>query len=50
MTLEQACTRFPLVPIEIIQWALDNIPDPASVECGLQRLEFSRRMELKYTS
>ncbi|HET6498666.1 MAG TPA: hypothetical protein VFH17_06415 [Coriobacteriia bacterium] len=50
MTLEQACKRFPLVPIEIIQWALENIPDSGSAERGLLRLELSRRMELKYAS
>lgn len=50
MTLAQARRRFPLVPIEIVQWALENIPDPRDVERGLLRLEQSRRMELRYSA
>ncbi len=50
MTLAQALKRFPLVPAEIVQWALENIPDPRDIERGLLRLEQSRRMELKYSA
>lgn len=50
MTLAQARKRFPLVPAEIVQWALENIPDPRDIERGLLRLEQSRRMELKYSA
>jgi hypothetical protein len=50
MTLAQARKRFPLVPLEIVQWALENIPDPRDIERGLLRLEQSRRMELKYSA
>lgn len=50
MTLAQACKRFPLVPAEIVQWALENIPNPRDIERGLMRLEQSRRMELKYSA
>jgi hypothetical protein len=50
MTLAQARKRFPLVPVEIVQWALENIPDPRDIERGLVRLEESRRMELKYSA
>ncbi len=50
MTLSQARKRFPLVPIEIVKWALENIPDPGDVERSLFRLEQSRRIELKYSA
>ena len=50
MTLAQARKRFPLVPVEIIQWAIENIPDPRDIERGLTRLEQSRRMELRYSA
>ncbi len=50
MTLSQARKRFPLVPVEIIKWALENISDPSDVERGLLRLEQSRRIELKYSA
>ncbi|MBS3973500.1 MAG: hypothetical protein KGZ89_01335 [Actinobacteria bacterium] len=48
MTLAQARKRYPLVPTEIIQWALDNIPNPADAERGLFRLEQAKRLEIKY--
>ncbi|MDR3685997.1 MAG: hypothetical protein P4L93_03435 [Coriobacteriia bacterium] len=50
MTLAQARKRYPLVPAEIIQWAVENIPDPRDVERGLMRLEQAKRIELKYAS
>ncbi|MBE0418091.1 MAG: hypothetical protein IBX63_10035 [Coriobacteriia bacterium] len=50
MTLAQARKRFPLVPAEIVKWAVENIPDPRDVERGLLRLERSRRIELKYSA
>ncbi|MDY0088528.1 MAG: hypothetical protein RBS78_08295 [Coriobacteriia bacterium] len=50
MTLAQACERYPLVPAEIVQWALENIPDLRDAERGLKRLEQSRRMEIKYSA
>jgi hypothetical protein len=48
MTLNQARKRFPLVPVEIVRWALENIPDPRNAELGLRRLEASRRLAVKY--
>jgi len=48
MTLAQARKRYPNVPAEIVQWALENIPDPRDAERSLTRLELSRRIELKY--
>jgi hypothetical protein len=50
MTLAQARKRYPLVPAEIVKWAVENIPDPRDVERGLLRLENSRRVELKYSA
>ncbi len=49
MTLSQARKRFPLVPVEIVQWALENIPDPRDMERGLNRLEQSRQVALRYS-
>ena len=50
MTLAQALKRFPHVPAEIIKWAMENIRDPRDLERGLNRLEQSRVVELKYAS
>jgi hypothetical protein len=50
MTLSQARKRFPLVPAEIVKWALENIPDAADIERGLARLEQTREIQLKYAS
>ncbi len=50
MTLSQARERFPLVPVEIVKWALENIPDPRDVERGLLRLERSRQIEIRYSA
>lgn len=49
MTLAQARKRYPNVPAEIIRWAVDNIRDPRDLERGLNRLEQSKRIQLKYT-
>lgn len=50
MTLAQARRRYPNVPTEIIQWAVENIPDPRDIERGLGRLEQAKRIQLKYAS
>lgn len=50
MTLMQARKRFPLVPEEILRWALDNITDPDDLERGLFRLEQAKRLQLKYSA
>jgi len=50
MTLAQARKRYPLVPAEIVRWAVENIPDPRNVERGLSRLEQAKRLEMKYTA
>lgn len=49
MTLSQARRRFPHVPAEIVRWAVENIRDPRDLERGLDRLEQTRRVQLKYT-
>jgi len=48
MTLAQARKRYPLVPDEIVKWALKNITDPRDVDRGLLRLEQAKRIQLKY--
>lgn len=48
MTLAQARKRFPLVPREILKWAIDNIPDQQDLERGLHRLEQAKRIQVKY--
>ena len=50
MTLSQARKRFPNVPAEIVQWAVENIPDPRNIERGLARLEQAKRLQIKYAS
>ena len=50
MTLAQAQQRYPNVPAEIVKWAIENIPDPRNLERGLNTLEQSRRIQLKYAS
>jgi hypothetical protein len=48
MTLKQARKRFPLVPDEILRWAVENINDVQALERGLFRLEQAKRLQLKY--
>jgi hypothetical protein len=48
MTLSTARKRYPSVPIEIIRWAILNIPDPGDLELGLRRLEQARQIAIKY--
>lgn len=48
MSLSQALKRFPHVPEEIVKWAVENIRDQRNLERGLNRLEQSRQIELKY--
>ncbi|MDP2182778.1 MAG: hypothetical protein Q8K99_09445 [Actinomycetota bacterium] len=50
MTLSQARKRFPLVPVEIVKWALENIANPSDLERGLFRLEQAKQIQLKYAS
>lgn len=50
MTLAQARKRYPHVPAEIIKWAVENIRDPRDLERGLNRLEQSRVIQIKYAS
>jgi hypothetical protein len=48
MTLVQARKRYPLVPDEILRWAVQNISDQKNLEIGLFRLEQTRRLQIKY--
>lgn len=49
MTLAQARKRYPLVPREILKWAIDNIPDHEDLERGLYRLEQAKQIQVKYS-
>ena len=49
MTLSQARKRYPLVPEEIIKWALQNIPNPDDQVRGLSRLEQAKQIQVKYS-
>jgi len=48
MTVAEARKRYPLVPNEILKWAVQNIADPKDLERGLFRLDQARRIQLKY--
>ncbi|KAF0207237.1 MAG: hypothetical protein Q8S43_05935 [Actinomycetota bacterium] len=48
MTLAQARERYPLVPREILKWAIDNIPNLEDLERGLYRLEQAKQIQVKY--
>ncbi len=48
MTLAQARKRYPLVPREILKWAIDNISNPQDLERGLYRLEQAKQIQVKY--
>jgi len=48
MTVSQLRKRFPLVPREIVKWALENISDPKDLEVGLYRLDQARQIQVRY--
>jgi hypothetical protein len=48
MTLAQARKRYPLVPREILKWAIDNIANRDDLERGLYRLEQAKQIQVKY--
>jgi len=48
MTVAEARKRYPLVPREILKWAIENISDPRDLERGLFRLDQAKRIQLKY--
>lgn len=48
MTLKQARKRYPHVPDEILQWAIDNIADRKDLERGLFRLDQARQLQVRY--
>ncbi len=50
MTLSQARKRYPLVPEEIVRWALENIPDPKDQERGLFRLEQAKQVQIRWSA
>ncbi|MBN1193523.1 MAG: hypothetical protein JXA36_07550 [Coriobacteriia bacterium] len=48
MTVTEARKRYPLVPREILKWAVENISDPKDLERGLFRLDQAKRIQRKY--
>ena len=48
MTLAQARKRYPLVPVDIIKWALANIDNARDAERALSHLEQTRRVQVRY--
>jgi hypothetical protein len=50
MTLAQARKRYPLVPVEIVEWALANIDSPRDAERALFRLEQTKRVQIRYAA
>ncbi len=48
MTVAEARKRYPLVPRDILKWAIENIADPKDLERGLFRLEQAKRIQVKY--
>ena len=49
MTLAQARRRYPLVPAEVLKWAVQNIDDPRDLERCLGQMERTRRMQIRYS-
>lgn len=49
MTVSQARKRYPLVPAEIVKWAVENISDQSDLARGLNRLEQAKRLEIRYS-
>jgi hypothetical protein len=45
MTLKQARKRYPLVPEQIVQWAVENIDDPVNLDRGLVQLQQAIRLQ-----
>ena len=45
MTLKQARRRYPLVPEEIVRWAIQNIDDPVDLDRGLVQLQQAIRLQ-----
>ena len=48
MTVAEARKSYPLVPREILKWAIENISDPKDLERGLFRLDQAKRIQVKY--
>lgn len=50
MTVAQARKRYPHVPAHIVKWAVENIRNQRDLERGLNRLEQSQQVQIKYAS
>jgi hypothetical protein len=45
MTLKQARKRYPLVPEDVVRWAIENIEDPIDLDRGLVQLQQAIRLQ-----
>jgi hypothetical protein len=45
MTLKQARKRYPLVPEDIVRWAIENIEDLSDLDRGLTQLQQAIRLQ-----
>ncbi len=45
MTLKQARQRYPLVPEDIVLWAIEHIDDPVDLDRGLVQLQQAIRLQ-----
>jgi hypothetical protein len=48
MTLKQARTRYPLVPEDIVRWAIENIDDVSDLDRGLTQLQQAIRLQRRF--
>ncbi len=48
MTLDDARERFPLVPVELLYWVFENIPEAGDIERALRRLQESRTISVRW--
>jgi hypothetical protein len=48
MTLKQARKRYPLVPEDIVLWAIENIEDVSDLDRGLTQLQQAIRLQRRF--
>jgi hypothetical protein len=50
MTLKQARKRYPLIPEDIVRWAIENIDDVSDLDRGLTQLQQAIRLQRQLQS
>jgi hypothetical protein len=50
MTLKQARKRYPLIPEDIVRWAIENIDDVSDLDRGLTQLQQAFRLQRQLQS